>query len=210
MEKVTKEVLLSYLKKLHPDASCALIYKNDYELLISIILSAQTTDAKVNEVTSILFPKYPDFLSLSRASITDIENIIHRLGLYHAKAKNIISCADKISKEYNGKAPSNYDLLSTLSGVGRKTANVFLSEYYNMNTLGVDTHIMRVTKRLQIAKDGDNSSEVEKKLKAFFKETDYRKLHHMIIAFGRNECNARKPLCASCEIKRYCKYGHDL
>ena len=206
MEKIKKEILIPYLEKLHSDAKCALDYTNDYELLISIILSAQTTDKNVNKVTKNLFKLYPDFSSLGNAKITDIEEIIKPLGLYKNKAKNIVSTAKELLDKGYEVVPNDFDLLISLSGVGRKTANVFLAEYYDSNTLGVDTHINRIAKRLNIASESDDVVDVENKLKKFVKNENLKRLHHLLITFGRVECNAKNPLCESCEIKKYCKY----
>lgn len=205
MEKITKELFLSYLYELHSDAICALNYTNDYELLISIILSAQTTDKAVNKVTKNLFNKFPNFESLSKANLSDVEKIIQELGLYHNKAKNIINTSIKMVELGYEKVPCNFDTLVMLPGVGRKTANVFLAEFYNQNTLGVDTHIMRVSKRLNIASEPDDAYKVENKLKTFVGEYNYKTLHHMLIAFGRNECKAINPLCEQCKFRKYCK-----
>lgn len=204
MEKVTKSILLSYLKSIHGDAKCALVYNSDYELLISIILSAQTTDKIVNIVTKELFSKYHNIEELSEADINAVIRIIKRIGLYNHKALNIISCAKEIRSKYNGMIPNDFNKLINLAGVGRKTANVFLAEFYNENTLGVDTHIMRIAKRLNLASEKDDAYQVEIKLKGFLEDTSYRDFHHMMIDFGRNECSAKNPKCSSCELKEYC------
>ncbi len=210
MEKINREFFLEYLEELHSEAKCALNYTNDYELFISIILSAQTTDKSVNNVTPILFSKYPNISSLSKADISDIENIIRVLGLYKNKAKNILNTAKKLNDDGYNYIPNDFDYLISLDGVGRKTANVFLSEYYNENTLGVDTHILRVSKRLGITPDKGDAFDAEIKLKKFIKEYNYRNLHHMIIAFGRNECKAINPLCDGCKFNKYCKYYNKI
>ena len=204
MEKINRELFLSYLEELHSDAKCALDYTNDYELLISIILSAQTTDKSVNKVTKELFRKYKNIEELSNATLEEVERIIKPIGLYKNKAKNIILASKKLAMLGYKTIPNDYDILISLDGVGRKTANVFLSEYYNANTLGVDTHIDRVSKRLQISKVNASTLETEKKLKEFVKDFSYKKLHHMLIAFGRNECKAQNPLCETCKFKNNC------
>ena len=207
MEKVSRDLFLSYLEELHSDAKCALDYTNDYELLISIILSAQTTDKSVNKVTPLLFSKYPTIEALSKADIKDVETIIKEIGLYKNKAKNVINACSKLREDGYLKIPNNFDYLISLDGVGRKTANVFLAEYYNENTLGVDTHILRVSKRLRITpKDGD-ALVAERKLKSFVKDYNYKKLHHLIITFGRNECQAKNPKCDNCKLRQYCIDG---
>ena len=209
MEKIKKEVLLNYLEELHSDAKCALNYDNDYELLISIMLSAQTTDKAVNKVTKVLFNKYPDIEALSNADIFDIESIIKELGLYKNKARNILSTAKKLKSDGYNHIPNDFDYLISLDGVGRKTANVFLAEFYNMNTLGVDTHILRVSKRLGISKENADALSAELSIKEFITDYNYKDLHHMLIAFGREECKAINPKCESCKLQIYCKHYSD-
>ncbi len=206
MEKISRESFLSYLEELHNDAKCALDYNNDYELLISIILSAQTTDKSVNKVTKELFSKYKTIEELSSADLEEVERIIKPIGLYKNKAKNIILASKKLKELGYKNIPNDYETLISLDGVGRKTANVFLSEYYDANTLGIDTHIDRVSKRLSISPPNATTIETEKKLKEFVKDFSYKKLHHMMIAFGRNECKAQNPLCETCKFKNNCTY----
>ena len=206
MEKINRELFLSYLEELHGDAKCALEYNNDYELLISIILSAQTTDKSVNKVTKELFSKYKDIESLSKAKIEDVERIIKPIGLYKNKAKNIIQASIKLTELGYTKIPNDFYTLIELDGVGRKTANVFLSEYYDENTLGVDTHIDRVAKRLSISDENSTVLDTEKRLKEFVQNYNYKKLHHMLISFGRNECKAKNPSCANCKLKNFCSF----
>ena len=173
MEKINREFFLEYLEELHKDAKCALNYTNDYELLISIILSAQTTDKSVNNVTPVLFKKYPNISSLAKANIKDVENIIRVLGLYKNKAKNIIEASKMLDSDGYDYIPNDFNYLINLDGVGRKTANVFLAEYYNANTLGVDTHILRVSKRLKITPENGDAYDAEIKLKKFIKDYNY-------------------------------------
>lgn len=206
MEKITKEELLSFLNNHFKDAKCALNYYDDYSLLISIILSAQTTDKSVNNVTKILFNKYKNFSELSKADTTEVESIIKQIGLYHNKAKNIIEASKIIVREYSSVVPSNFDDLIKITGVGRKTANVFLAEYFDKDTLGVDTHINRVSKRLKIAKENDNVIVVENKLHKFISGENTKKMHHMLIAFGRNICTAKNPKCELCSLNNKCDY----
>ncbi|MBP5342398.1 endonuclease III [bacterium] len=205
MEKITRTLFISYLEELHNDAKCALEYNNDFELLIAIMLSAQTTDKKVNLVTRTLFNKYPNLYSLSTAEEKDIEEIIKSLGLYKNKTKNIISASKKLVELGYDNIPDDFETLISLDGVGRKTANVFLSEYYDKNTLGVDTHILRVSKRLRITGEKSDALKCEQDLMKFVKDYNYKKLHHMMIQFGRCECKAINPFCQNCKIKMYCK-----
>lgn len=195
---------MGYLEELYSDAKCALNYNNDYELLISIILSAQTTDKAVNNVTPALFERFKDLESLKNANLEEVEEIIKPLGLYKNKAKNIISASKSLVDHGYSTIPDDFDILIKLDGVGRKTANVFLSEYFDKDTLGVDTHIERVSKRLGIADKGDTVLLTEQKLKNFIQGYSSKKIHHMMIAFGRNKCSAKKPLCEKCKFKDCC------
>lgn len=205
MNKKTKEIF-EYLDELYPNAHCELKYNNDYELLMAIVLSAQTTDKKVNKVTKVLFEKYPDLKSLSQANISDIENIIREIGTFRKKSLFLKNIAIRILKEQNGKIPNDRKYLSTLNGVGRKTINVFLSEYYNIPNLAVDTHVERISKRLSLAKDNDSVEVVEEKLKKKIPQNMWIKAHHQLIFFGRYHCNAMKPHCQNCKLQHLCKY----
>lgn len=207
MEKIGSKELIEYLSILHNDAKCALIYNNDYELLVSIILSAQAKDEVVNSVTPILFSKYKNIEELSNAEIEDVEQIIHQVGLSHAKAKNIINAMKKLKELGYDIIPNDFNILINLDGVGRKTANVFLSEYYNENTLGIDTHILRISKRLNLIEEKSDALKAELILRDYFKDYSLKRVHHLLIAFGRLECNAKKPLCGACKIKEKCKMG---
>ena len=208
MEKVTKDELINYLIELHNDAKCALNYSNDYELLSAIMLSAQTTDISVNKVTKELFSKYPTIKSMSLAKREDIESIIHPIGLYKNKAKNLIESMKKLDDDGHITIPNDFEYLTSLPGVGRKTANVFLSEYYDMNTLGVDTHIMRISKRLKISKDTDDAYKTELNLLKLIKDYPTKKFHHMMIQFGRCECTSKNPSCINCKLRKKCIEGY--
>ena len=208
MEKITKDKLINYLELLHGDAKCALNYHNDYELLVMIILSAQTTDVAVNKVSLELFNKYKDIKSLSEANLSNIENIIRSLGLYKNKSKALLETMKKLNEDGFTKIPNDFDYLIKLSGVGRKTANVFLSEYYNDSRLGVDTHILRISKRLKLIDEGNGPIQAENALLKLIGNYETRKFHHMMIAFGRNECKAINPSCENCGLKENCIIGH--
>lgn len=194
--------LFSYLDELFPDAHCELNYTKDYELLLAVMLSAQTTDKRVNQVTSILFKKYPTIEALANASLSDIEEIIRPVGTYHVKAKNVIAIAQKLVEK---PVVNEREYLESLNGVGRKTANVVLSELYNEPYLAVDTHIIRVAKRLKLARINDDVKTIEKKLMAKIPKERIRQIHHQLIFFGRYHCKAIKPNCERCKLKEYCK-----
>lgn len=196
--------IVNYLDEIIANPKCELNYTKDYELLIATMLSAQTTDKRVNEVTKILFKKYPDLEALRQAKIADIINIIKSIGTYNKKAKNIIEIANRL-KDRNDIVPNDRDFLESLPGVGRKTANVVLSNIYNIPCIAVDTHVERVSKRLKLAKKDDNVYEVEKKLTKKFKDYDLCRIHHQLVLFGRYYCKAINPNCENCKLKNICK-----
>lgn len=200
------EEILSYLDELYPNAHCELNYTKDYELLIAIVLSAQTTDVRVNKVTKVLFNKYKTIEDLKEANVDDIANIIREIGTFKKKSVFVKEIATRLVDDYNGKVPNNREYLETLPGVGRKTTNVFLSEYYKVPAIAVDTHVERVSKRLSIAKQNMNVSEVEKTLMKKIEKDRWIKTHHQFIFFGRYHCKAGKPNCMNCKLQNICKY----
>lgn len=194
-----------YLDTLFPNPKCELNYNNDYELLIAIVLSAQSTDKRVNTVTPIIFGRYKSLNLLKKANISDLEDIIHPVGSFRKKALYVKEIARIIDEEYNGVVPRNRDLLVKFPGVGRKTANVFLSEYYNDAFIAVDTHVERVSKRLGLAYKNDDVFTIEKKLMRKFKKETWAKRHLQLVLFGRYYCKAIKPECKSCLLYDICK-----
>lgn len=196
--------IIDYLDELIPNPKCELNYNKDYELLIATMLSAQTTDKRVNEATKVLFKKYPNLESLRKADINDIINIIKPIGTYNKKAKNIIDIANKL-KEKNDIVPNDREFLESLPGVGRKTTNVVLSNIYNIPCIAVDTHVHRVSIRLGIANKNDDVYTTEKKLSKKFKDYDLCRLHHQLVLFGRYYCKAINPNCENCKLKNICK-----
>ena len=199
------EEILSYLDFLYPNAYCELNYNKDYELLIAIVLSAQTTDKRVNMVTSILFDKYKSLEALKGANLSDLESIIRSIGSFRKKSEYIKEISRILVEEYDSKVPKDHSLLTKLPGVGRKTANVFLAEYYNYPYIGVDTHVERVSKRLGLASKKDDVLKVEKKLEKCFKKEEWAKRHLQLVLFGRYYCKAIKPECENCKLKEICK-----
>lgn len=199
--------VFEYLDRLYPDAKCEIDYNKDYELLIATLLSAQTTDKRVNKVTKILFDKYKSIYELSKASINDIENIIREIGTYHKKAVYIIEVCRKLYNDGYDYIPNDRKYIESLPGVGHKTANVFLANIYNIPTLAVDTHVARVSKRLGIAKDKDDVKVIEKKLMKKVPKDRWIRTHHQLVLFGRYHCKAIKPNCSNCLIKDICKYN---
>lgn len=195
----------SYLDYLFPNPKCELLYNNDYQLLIAIVLSAQSTDKRVNSVTPILFDKYKSLETLKQASLSDIESIIRPVGSYHKKASYVIGIAKILVDVYNGVVPVDREALEKMPGVGRKTINVFLSEFYNVPAIAVDTHVERVSKRLRLAYAKDNVLTIEKKLMKKFPKEEWGKRHLQLVLFGRYYCKAVKPLCEDCKLKDICR-----
>ena len=198
--------ILDYLDELYPNPKCELEYTKDYELLIAIVMSAQTTDKRVNMVNKVLFKKYQSVKELSEASLEDIEKIIKPIGTYKKKAVFIKEIATKLINDNIKVIPNDREYLSTFPGVGRKTINVFLSVIYNEPVIAVDTHVNRVSKRLKLAKDGDDVLEVEKKLMKKIPKDKWNKVHHQLVFFGRYKCKSISPICTDCKLKDICKY----
>ena len=205
MKRSSKEYSLENLNRLYPDAHCELNHKDSFELLIAVVLSAQTTDVSVNRVTPALFEKYPDALSLSEASEEDVMRLIHSIGLYKNKSRNIINLAKELVKRFDGEVPSKREELESLPGVGRKTANVVLSNCFDYPAFAVDTHVSRVSKRLMIARKDDDVLTIEKKLMKFFPRNCWSRLHHQFIFFGRYKCKAKNPECTDCPFRDSCR-----
>lgn len=195
-----------YLEELYSDSRCELNYNKDYELLIAVVLSAQTTDKRVNQVTSVLFDKYPDIYSLSKADVSDLIEIVRPLGTASRKGVFVYEIANILVDKFDGKVPNNRKALEAMPGVGRKTANVVLSNLFDVPCIAVDTHVSRVSKRLSLAKEEDSVEEIEIKLKRKFKRENWSKRHHQMVLFGRYNCKAKNPDCFNCKIKDICKY----
>ena len=195
---------LDYLDELFPHAKCELNYTKDYELAIAVMLSAQTTDASVNKVTKDLFSKYPTLESYQDASLKDIEDIIHSIGLYQNKAKNVLGITSTLYHDFNSVLPSDKNELMKLPGIGNKSAGVIRIEVFKIPDLPVDTHVSRVSKRLGFALDKDEPIDIERRLKKLIPEDRWIKCHHQIIHFGRYFCLAKNPHCAECKMKDFC------
>ncbi len=198
--------ILDYLDELFPNPRCELEYNKDYELLIAIMLSAQTTDKRVNKVTRVLFDKYKSLEELSQAELSDIENILRELGSFRKKSIYVKNIATSLLENWKGYVPNDRKYLETLPGVGRKTTNVVLSELFNEPNIAVDTHVERVSKRLGLAKENDNVLNVEKKLMKKIPKEKWSKTHHQLVFFGRYKCKSIKPECDDCNLKDICKY----
>ncbi len=204
--KLNKEEINEVLKilgSLYPDAKSELDYSNPFELLIATILSAQCTDVRVNQVTKSLFPKYSDPYKMEELNVKELGEIIHSCGFYHTKASNILKTCKILIEEHKGKVPSNREELVKLPGVGRKTANVVISNVFDQDAIAVDTHVFRVTNRLGIVK-ADNVEDTEQELMKKIPKPMWSEAHHWFILHGRRVCKARKPLCDMCEVNHLC------
>lgn len=206
MKKATKkeicEIQKLFIEK-YSDAVTELHYKNVYELLIAVILSAQCTDKRVNLITPALFEKYPDPKSLAKADIQDIKSLINSCSFFNNKANNIIEMAKKVVELYGGEIPLNEKELMTLSGVGQKTANVVMIEYTGANLMAVDTHVFRVSHRLGLS-DDKTATATEATLAKKFKN-NLNALHQGMVLFGRYICKAKNPKCEECFLTAYCR-----
>ena len=198
--------ILNYLDELIPNPKCELEYNKDYELLIAVMLSAQTTDKRVNQVTKELFKKYNTLDKLKDAELCDIQSYIKVLGNYTKKSKAVINIANTLYNKHDKKVPNNRSLLEDLPMVGRKTTNVVLSELYGIPNIAVDTHVERVSKRLKLAKEKSNVLEVENALKRKVPKDKWIRFHHQMVLFGRYYCTAKNPKCNDCKLKDICKH----
>ncbi len=208
-KRVQTTKILSTLQNMYPDATCELNFRTPFELLIATILSAQCTDKRVNEVTATLFAKYnkpEDFLSLSEEQM---QQEIRGLGLFKTKSRNILLTCRMLCEQYGGEVPRDRKALEALPGVGRKTANVVLSNAFDVPAIAVDTHVQRVTNRLALA-DSDNPLETERQLMRKIPRAKWSDAHHQLIWHGRRVCVARRPRCSQCDLLPYCWYGKSV
>ncbi len=197
------EAVLQGLEHLYPDAKTELEHTNPFELLIATILSAQATDVSVNAATPALFARYPDASTLAAATPEALEPFVKSIGLYKTKAKNIVATAQRLTEAYGGAVPNAFDALLTLPGVGRKTANVVLSNAFGRPAIAVDTHVGRLARRLEFSKH-KNPDKVEADLEKLFPRSHWIFLHHALILHGRRVCFARRPNCEGCALRTLC------
>ncbi|MBY0756639.1 endonuclease III [Clostridium sardiniense] len=204
MKKRTKEIL-EILKETYPDAHCELNHESAFQLLVATILSAQTTDKKVNEVTETLFRDYPDLDTFLTLTNEELEKRIKQIGLYRNKAKNIVLMCRQLKENFNGEVPNTMEGITSLAGAGRKTANVVLSNAFGVPSIAVDTHVFRVSNRLGLAKS-DNVLEVEKQLQKELPKKEWSLAHHLLIFHGRRCCTSQRPKCFECPLNHICKW----
>lgn len=204
MKARTKKIV-EILKETYPDAQCELNYETPFQLLVATILSAQTTDKKVNEVTETLFRDYPDVDAFLKLTNDELEERIKQIGLYRNKSKNLILMVRQLKEKFNGEVPDTMEGITSLAGAGRKTANVVLSNAFGVPSIAVDTHVFRVSNRLGLA-HSDNVLEVEKQLQKELPQKEWTLMHHMLIFHGRRCCTARNPKCSECPLNTVCTY----
>lgn len=203
-KKERAELCVEALKKEYPEALCSLQYSDPFQLLVATRLSAQCTDARVNLVTPDLFAKYPTAEKMSKANLSDVENLVHSCGFYHAKAKDIIGAAKGILENFDGKVPDNIDDLTTLPGVGRKTANLIVGDVYKKPAIVADTHLIRISNLLGLV-DTKDPKKVELELKKILPPEESNDFCHRMVLHGRAVCIARRPQCDKCCLYEYCK-----
>ena len=200
-----KQKALAELEALYFDAKPALHYKTPYELLVAVILSAQCTDERVNKVTAVLFEKYSTPQAMLTLTQAELEKYIYSCGFYRMKAEHILSASKDIMEKFGGEVPNTIETLTSLAGVGRKTANVVYSVAFGGDAIAVDTHVFRVSNRLGLAK-GKTPEEVERGLNKAIPKKDWSRAHHWLIYHGRRVCHSQKPDCEGCTLKNLCDF----
>ncbi len=205
MRKKDVDDFVNCLKKAYPDATCSLNFTTPFELVVAVALSAQCTDERVNKVTPALFKRCPNIEDYAEIESEELENIIHSCGFYKNKAKNIKLCAKQVLDNFGGKVPSDMDSLTTLAGIGRKSANVIRLEVFGIATgIAVDTHAKRISNLIGLSKEKD-PLKIEQDLIKFFPNKYLKDINHLFVWHGRNCCVARRPNCNICPVKMYCK-----
>ena len=205
MTKRTQEIIRILDEQFGTEHKCYLNHENAWQLLIAVILSAQCTDARVNIVTADLFKKYDSLEKFAAADICELENDIRSIGFYHSKAKNIISCANDLVNKFGGEVPKSIEDLTSLAGVGRKTANVIRGNIYNEPSVVVDTHVRRISQKLKFT-ENDDPEKIEQDLMKVLPKDHWIIYNMQIITFGRTICTARSPKCEECRLTEYCSY----
>ena len=202
--KAAVKRIIETLKGLYPDALCSLQYEKDYELLFSVRLSAQCTDARVNQVTPALFARFPTLESFAQAEPEEVEPYIRSCGFFHGKARDLVGCARQLLERFDGKVPGIMEELTSLPGVGRKTANLILGDVYHQPAYVCDTHCIRITGRLGITDGSKDPLQVERQLRAILPPEESSDFCHRMVLFGRDVCTARSPKCDGCPLRADC------
>jgi endonuclease-3 len=210
MKKREKELLKIYkiIEEKYGKIECFLRHSNPFQLLVMAVLSAQCADSKVNAAAPAIFAKYPDAKTMALAKFADLSRIINPLGLFRTKTKNIIACSKILVEKYNGKIPCSMEELTSLPGIGRKTANVILGHVFNKPGFPVDTHVQRIMKRLGLAGEKDSPEKIESFVNANLNPKYWSAFSLLLISHGRAVCKARRPECEVCEIRKICAYPH--
>lgn len=202
--KAAVKRIIETLKGLYPDALCSLQYEKDYELLFSVRLSAQCTDARVNQVTPALFARFPTLESFAQAEPEEVEPYIRSCGFFHGKARDLVGCARQLIERFDGKVPGTMEELTSLPGVGRKTANLILGDVYHQPAYVCDTHCIRITGRLGLTDGSKDPLQVERQLRAILPPEESSDFCHRMVLFGRDVCTARSPKCEDCPLRADC------
>lgn len=205
--KAQTAAIIAALKELYPDAACSLDYGKDHELLFSVRLAAQCTDARVNLVTPALFARYPTLEDFARADVDEVGTYVQSCGFWRAKARDIVSSAQQLLERFGGRVPDTMDDLLSLPGVGRKTANLILGDVYGKDGYVCDTHCIRITGRLGITDGSKDPLKVERQLRAALPPEEANDFCHRMVLHGRALCMARKPACDRCPLRSLCDYG---
>lgn len=202
--------IIEKLKELYPEGLCSLQYEKDYELLFAVRLSAQCTDARVNLVTPALFARFPTLKAFAEADPKEVGEYIHSCGFYNGKARDLVSCAQQLIERFGGRVPDNMEDLTSLSGVGRKTANLILGDVYGQPSYVCDTHCIRITGRLGITDGSKDPVKVEQQLRRAIPPAESGSFCHRMVLFGRDVCTARSPKCEDCPLRSDCAAGKKL
>ena len=199
--------IVEALKKLYPDALCSLQYQKDYELLFAVRLSAQCTDARVNMVTPALYAKFPTLEAFANAGYEEVGEAIKSCGFYNTKSKDLVECAKILLEKYGGRVPGTMEELTSLPGIGRKTANLILGDIYHQPAYVCDTHCIRITGRLGLTDGSKDPLKVEQQLRKVIPPEEANNFCHRMVLHGRALCMARKPDCENCTLRALCDYG---
>ena len=202
--KAAVKRIIETLKGIYPEGLCSLQYQKDYELLFAVRLSAQCTDARVNQVTPALYARFPTLESFAGADPKEVGEYIHSCGFYNGKARDIVLCAQKLLSEFSGKVPGTMEELTSLPGVGRKTANLILGDVYGQPAYVCDTHCIRITGRLGLTDGSKDPLQVEKQLREVLPPKESNNFCHRMVLFGRDTCTARSPKCEDCPLRKDC------
>ena len=202
--------VIEKLKELYPEGLCSLQYQKDYELFFAVRLSAQCTDARVNLVTPALFTRFPTLEAFAAADPREVGEYIHSCGFYNGKSKDLVACAQQLLERFGGKVPDNMEDLTSLPGVGRKTANLILGDVYGQPSYVCDTHCIRITGRLGITDGSKDPVKVEQQLRKAIPPAESGPFCHRMVLFGRDVCTARSPKCEDCPLKADCAQGKKL